>query len=378
MPARRCRAHLRRPTGLWSAVRKGLRGRGRRTRATAPPPPGFARLPARACQEMRGGCRHVRNAAPDVAVAVAIGIYGVGQKHRGQELRVPHGAGPGAQHAVRCDIALVHDAQRGQQFCLGPGAAAAFIGQRGQRVHGAERPEIAAVVALHAPDGGDHGGRHATAGGSGFQRGAVFGQLGLALGNALRRDRTVKVGPGCAREFRLCPVKLHHTRLPLRLAQHFAHRAGLDARLQGLRRKRVAPCGKACRMVHASGGAAGGCCGILGRCAGGGRGALAGSGVFTASGRWRGAAAQPARARAAQHAARESRDEEDKWEGRSRETEGLAGWVLCMRHCPALQRRCCAAGVSRREAASDEVFVFAIYFIAASALSVCARGLKSL
>ena len=105
---------------------------------------------------------------------------------------------------------------------------------------------------------------------------------------------------------------------------------------------------------------------------------LAGSGVFTASGRWRGAAAQPARARAAQHAARESRDEEDKWAGRSRETEGLAGWVLCMRHCPALQRRCCAAGVSRREAASDEVFGFAIYFIAASALSVCARGLKSL
>ena len=185
---------------------------------------------------------------------------------------MPHGAGPGAEHAVCCDVALVHDAQRGQQFGLGPGAAAAFIGQRGQRVHGAERPEIAAVVALHAPDGGDHGGRHAIAGGSGFQRGAVFGQLGLALGNALRRDRTVKVGPGCAREFRLCPVKLHHTRLPLRLAQHFAHRAGLDARLQGLRRKRVAPCGKACRMVHASGGAAGRCCGILGRCAGGGRG----------------------------------------------------------------------------------------------------------
>ena len=192
--------------------------------------PGLAAFPAHARQKMGRGRRDIGNAAPDVTMAVAVGIHGVGQKHRGQKLRVPHGARPGADHAIGRDVALVHDAQRGQQLGLRPGAAAPVVSQRGKRVHRAVGTKVAAVVALHAPDGRDHCGGYPVASGGSVQCGVVLRPHGLALCNALRRHGAVQVGPGRAGEFGLGTVQLHHARLPLRAAQHFAHGLGLNTR----------------------------------------------------------------------------------------------------------------------------------------------------
>ena len=74
--------------------------------------PGFTGHPAFPLQKMRGRCRHVGDAAPDVAAPVAIGVHRVGLEHRGNELRVPHGPGPGADHGFCRNVAPVNDAQR--------------------------------------------------------------------------------------------------------------------------------------------------------------------------------------------------------------------------------------------------------------------------
>jgi hypothetical protein len=51
----------------------------------------------------------IGQAAPDVAPVVAIGIYRMGQVGGGQELRLPHGAGPGADCLRTLDVAALLD-----------------------------------------------------------------------------------------------------------------------------------------------------------------------------------------------------------------------------------------------------------------------------
>ena len=162
---------------------------------------------------------------------------------------MPHGPGPRSDHAVGGDVALVDDAQRCQQLGLRPGAAAPFVRQGGQCVHRAEGAKVAAVVALHAPDGGDDAGRHAVAGGCGLQCCAVRRQLGLTLGNALGRDGAVQVRPRGAGELGLGAVQLDHAGQPLCLAEHVAHSGGANAGLQRLGRKGGQPLGKAGGVV---------------------------------------------------------------------------------------------------------------------------------
>ncbi len=196
--------------------------------------PGLAGLPSHARQEVGGGRGDVRDAAPDVAVAVAVGVHRVTQEHGRQELGVAHGAGPGSDHAVGGDVALVDDAQRGQQFTVRPVAAAALVGQRGERIDGAEAAEVRPVVAFHAPDGGDGLGRHAVARGRRVQGCALFGQHIAAALDARGRHGAVQVGPGRARELGLGAVELDHLGQPLRAVQGCGDCFRADAGLQGL------------------------------------------------------------------------------------------------------------------------------------------------
>ena len=234
-PLRRALAHAELGPGVVKARRQAHLGA-----------PGLAAAPARAGEEVRGGRGHVRDAAPDVALAVAVGVHCVGQEHGGHELRMAHGAGPGAHHAVGTDVVLVHDAQCGQQLALRPRAAAPFMGERGQRIHGAEAAEVLPVIALQPPDGREHRRGHAVARGGGVQRGLVLGPLGLAVGNALGRGCAVQVGPWRACELGLGAVQLHHAGQPLGLAKHVAHGVRADACGQCLPGEGSAPVRKFC------------------------------------------------------------------------------------------------------------------------------------
>ena len=66
--------------------------------------------------------------------------------------------------------------------------APALEAQRGQGVDGRDVADVAAVVALHAPDRDQHAGWHAVARGGGVDFGAVQRQLFLAQRDALRAD----------------------------------------------------------------------------------------------------------------------------------------------------------------------------------------------
>lgn len=78
---------------------------------------------------MRGRGQGVGWAVPDVATAIAVEVHGVGVVGGRDELGLPHRTGPGAEHLLGLDIAVLEDLQGGQQLAVGKGRAATFVGQ---------------------------------------------------------------------------------------------------------------------------------------------------------------------------------------------------------------------------------------------------------
>ena len=74
--------------------------------------PAHTALPALADQLLGRRGERIRHRIPDIGAAVAVEIDGVFEIIRRQELRQPHGAGPGAVHVGELDLALVEDFQR--------------------------------------------------------------------------------------------------------------------------------------------------------------------------------------------------------------------------------------------------------------------------
>src|SRR5690554_7659823 len=74
------------------------------------PPPAIITVPPHRLQEP--ACRHqsVRQAVPEIAPAIAVGIYRMFEKNRRHELYVPHGTGPGPFHLVGGYGAFINDA----------------------------------------------------------------------------------------------------------------------------------------------------------------------------------------------------------------------------------------------------------------------------
>ena len=95
------------------------------------------------------------------APAFAAEMDGVFQIVRGQELRQPHGAGPGAFHVGELDVALVQHLERQQKFVAEFVLALAVIGLRRQHADGVVGVAGAAVVGLAAEDRQHHGRRDA-------------------------------------------------------------------------------------------------------------------------------------------------------------------------------------------------------------------------
>ena len=190
---------------------------------------------------MGGRGQGVGAGVPDVAAAVAVEVHRVGQVGGGNELGLAHGAGPGAAQAGAADVAALQDLQGRQQLVFGETWAAAFIGQGGE---GADHRLLAhelAEAAFHAPDGDQRLAVDAVALLDGIQCGGVFGQQGLALAHAQRRDGAVEVFPDRAGELRLGAVGLDHAQVRGHAGEGLVEHLGLDAGLQGLGAEAFAP-----------------------------------------------------------------------------------------------------------------------------------------
>ncbi|MNF85119.1 hypothetical protein D3C84_675050 [compost metagenome] len=91
--------------------------------------PWLTSLPTGALQVMRGRGQGISRTAPDIAATIAVEIHGVGVVGGRDKLGLAHRTGPGAQHLLGFDVALLQDLQGGDQLRMGEARAAAFIGQ---------------------------------------------------------------------------------------------------------------------------------------------------------------------------------------------------------------------------------------------------------
>ena len=118
--------------------------------------PAFARHPAVGFQVVGGLGNDVGDVIDHVAAAVMIEIDGEAPKRRRHELGRAEGAGPGADQAVRLDVAVRHDVERRQKLLAEKLAAAADAGERRGRAQHRAVAALGAVVRFHAPDGGEN------------------------------------------------------------------------------------------------------------------------------------------------------------------------------------------------------------------------------
>ena len=126
---------------------------------------------------------------------------------RRHELRLPHRAGPRADHAARSMSPLCEDLQRRPQLGARPVPAPALEAQRGQRVDGRHVAGVAAVFAFHARDRHDGGLRHAVARGARRRaRACVSASLRWPRCDAIGRHDHLDVVPRRARELGLRAV----------------------------------------------------------------------------------------------------------------------------------------------------------------------------
>src|SRR5215510_14177619 len=111
-------------------------------------PPFQAGPPADAPQVVHDRGEDVGLVGPDVHAAVAVAVGGIGQEARGNELALPHRAGPRALHGVQPDMALRHDLEGSDQLAAEELRAKAVVGERGQCGDDLEVAQPRAVVAL--------------------------------------------------------------------------------------------------------------------------------------------------------------------------------------------------------------------------------------
>src|SRR5215467_9796909 len=105
-----------------------------------------ARRPAFLAEVVCDRGEYVGHAGPDVALAVTGEIDGVFAEARRHELRLPHGAGPGAEHGFARDVLLLQNQERGDQLVAKVGMPPACLCERGQRAD--HVPAVAARVAI--------------------------------------------------------------------------------------------------------------------------------------------------------------------------------------------------------------------------------------
>ena len=141
--------------------------------------------------------QRIGDIAPDIAAAVLVEIDRMGGVGGRDELRVPGGAGPGANERLGCRLPVLQDAQGGDQLVAPErGAACVGDGQRGQRAHHAARAHRRAIGALDAPDGEQDMAVDTVGGFDGGEHRGMLGSLRPAGLDALRRHEVGDVGTG--------------------------------------------------------------------------------------------------------------------------------------------------------------------------------------
>ncbi len=157
--------------------------------------PGQPVSPAVDPQMVGGGGERVGGGAPDVLAAVAVGIHRIFQEAGGQELRLAHGACPGADKPLPGDMPLLEDLQRGDE--LTPVEIAAHLpeGEARGRAQHVGRAHPGAEVRFHAPDAGDNPALDTEIGLDPAEGPARAGGGSLAGGDATRGDGVVHIVP---------------------------------------------------------------------------------------------------------------------------------------------------------------------------------------
>ena len=129
----------------------------------------------------------------------------------------------------RRHVAMVEDAQRGHQFAAEEAGAAAFPGERRQRLDHVEVAHAGAEAGLQAPDAGDHAGIDAEPVLHAAEQRAVLLERGAAVGDALVGDQQGAVlRPGHG-ELGLVAVALQHLLVRLHAGERAVQRRRRDA-----------------------------------------------------------------------------------------------------------------------------------------------------
>ena len=114
--------------------------------------PGLTGLPVRGTEVVGGRAQRIGARLPDVPAAVTIEIDGITVVRAWDELRLPHGASPGADHFVGLDVAVSNNVQCSEEFVTGKVRTTSLVGERGQRAHDVAVANIVTEVAFQPPD----------------------------------------------------------------------------------------------------------------------------------------------------------------------------------------------------------------------------------
>src|SRR6185503_14506773 len=95
--------------------------------------PSLTSLPICMLEIACGRRERVGHVVPNVALAIPVIVDGKALIGGGDELRVAHGAGPGAVHLLDRDIAPLHDLERRDQLLAGEARLGVVISERRQR-----------------------------------------------------------------------------------------------------------------------------------------------------------------------------------------------------------------------------------------------------
>ena len=172
-----------------------------------------------------GRRKRVGHVVPDVALAIPVIVDGKALIGGGDELRVAHGAGPGAVHLLDRDIAALHDLERRDQLLAGEARLGVVISERRQRPDHIHVAWLRAVIRLHPPNGDDDGAVDAVALLQHVEQRLVLLELLLAGGDALFGDDAVDIFAD----------RLHVFRLEIRGLDHLGvRRHALEGAVVGL------------------------------------------------------------------------------------------------------------------------------------------------
>ena len=174
----------------------------------------------------------------------------VGRRH---ELGLAHGAGPGADHALAGDVAVLQDLQGGQQLDTPEALASPVIGQCRQGADHAVAADIVAEVAFQAPDGHQYPRVDTVLLLYALQDQVVLRQQDAAATNAARGHCTIEILPHRAGELRLAAVGLEYRRVGRDVREHPIEQGRIDAGGQRFAAQCLAPVGEARNQAFAAG-----------------------------------------------------------------------------------------------------------------------------